>query len=230
MLTSSVDELQRLFDVDQRPNLRPRYNIAPSQKVAIVRQAANEPRSLAMAQWGLIPSWADQPNVGYKMINARGETVDRLPSFRDAYRKRRCLIPTDGFFEWQTGGGRPSKAPKQPFLIRRRDRAPFAFAGLFERWQAATGGEVIQSCTIVTTAANQALRAIHHRMPVILDQKDHAAWLDPTTDGRPLLRPCPEDWLETVLIGERINKPANDDEGVIQPIDQPIQPTQGSLF
>jgi putative SOS response-associated peptidase YedK len=232
LLKSSINELRSLFEFEQRPNLRPRYNIAPSQEVAIVRRPAADSaeRELAFVRWGLIPSWAEDPNVGYKMINARAETVDRLPSFRDAYRKRRCLIPADGFFEWQASGTRDKKAPKQPYLIRRRDQKAFAFAGLFERWRAPAAGHAIESCTIVTTAANQKLASIHHRMPVILDQRDYATWLDPKADGLEVLRPCPEDWLETLMISDRVNKPAHDDPGVLEPIDRPIEAVQRSLF
>lgn len=237
MLKSSIEALHRLFDVEQRPNLRPRYNIAPSQDVAIVRRLAGQQAGanktaceLASVRWGLIPSWAEDPNVGYKMINARAETVDRLPSFRDGYRKRRCLIPADGFFEWKASADKGSRAPKQPYLIRRYDQKPFAFAGLHECWQAPSGERAIESCTIVTTTANRKLASIHHRMPVILCEKDYESWLDPTIEGGALLGPCPEDWLETVMIGDRINKPAHDDPSVLEPIDRPIEPAQGSLF
>lgn len=234
LLMSPIEALQKLFEIKQRPNLRARYNIAPSQDVAIVRRSTDvedrAARELVSVRWGLIPSWAEDPKISYKMINARSETVDRLPSYRDAYRKRRCLIPADGFFEWQANAGKDSKAPKQPFLIRRRDRAPFAFAGLYERWQAPNAGRVIETCTIVTTLANQCLAPIHHRMPVILGEGDYESWLDPKTDGKPLLGPCPDDWLETVMISDRINKPAHDDPGVLEPIDRPIEPAQGSLF
>ncbi|MGI9452860.1 MAG: SOS response-associated peptidase [Geminicoccaceae bacterium] len=237
MLISPIEAIQKLFDFKQRPNLRPRYNIAPSQEVTIVRRSAGQDsgtgqaeRELATVSWGLIPSWAEDPKVSYKMINARAETVDRLPSYRSAYRKRRCLIPTDGFFEWKADAGKDRRAPKQPYLIRRCDQAPFAFAGLYERWRSPDPGEVIESCTIVTTSANQKLSPIHHRMPVILDEKDHERWLDPQMDGRKLLGPCPDDWLETVMIVDRINKPAHDDPSVLEPIDRPIEPAQGSLF
>ena len=175
MLKSSIDELQRLFDFEQRPNLRPRYNIAPSQDVAIVRPAAETGqgggfagRELASVRWGLVPSWAEDPNVGYKMINARAETVHRLPSYRDAYKRRRCLIPADGFFEWKAPSDGSNKSPKQPFLIRKADGKAFAFAGLHEQWQPGEETGAIESCTIVTTTANLKLASIHHRMPVIL--------------------------------------------------------------
>ena len=228
MLKSSIDEIAKLFGIDQRPNLRPRYNIAPTQDTAIIRQTS-EGRELAMLRFGLVPHWADDPKVGYKMINARGETVDRLPSFRDAYKMRRCLIPTDGFFEWQTVDA-SEKSPKQPFWIRRPDEEPFAFAGIHERWRSADGERTIESFAIVTTNANRRLTPIHHRMPVVLAPETYSPWLDLDRDPRPLIGPCPDDWLEPFMIGQAINKPANDDESVLNTVDQPIKPAQGSLF
>ena len=237
MLKSSIEDLQSLFEFEQRPNLRPRYNIAPSQDVVIVRNVSDRrlgstgsKRVLTKARWGLVPSWADGLSVGYKMINARAETADRLPSYRDAYRKRRCLIPADGFFEWKVPPHQGKQAIKQPFLIRKSDHAPFAFAGLYEHWRHADGGVAIESCTIITTAANQKLREIHHRMPVILDKVDFETWLDPNMDGRPLLKPCPDSLLESIMISDRINKPAHDEPTVIEPIERPIEPAQGNLF
>jgi len=229
MLKTSRDEIVDLFDVRSGPSLCPRYNIAPSQEAAIVRTADDGKRELAMAEFGLVPHWADDPKVGYKMINARSETVDRLPSFREAYRKRRCLIPTDGFFEWQTVD--PSgKGPKQPFVIRRRDEKLFAFAGIYEHWRSKDGTRRVESFAIVTTSANRGLSPIHPRMPVVLDKEAWARWLNPEQDGRPLLKPCPEDWLEPIMIGLHINRPANDDPSVLEPAERPITPRQGSLF
>ena len=229
MLQSPIDQIARLFDIDQRPNLRPRYNIAPTQETAVIRPGAGGARELAMLRFGLVPRWADDPKIAYKMINARGETVDRLPSFRDAYAKRRCLIPTDGFFEWQTVDA-SGKTPKQPYLIRRTDQNPFAFAGIHERWQSKDGSRTIESFAIVTTTANRTLAPIHHRMPVVLTPEAAGLWLDLDHDPRPLIVPCPDDWLEPVMIGQRINKPANDDPSVLQPVEEAIRPAQGSLF
>ncbi|MEZ5934249.1 MAG: SOS response-associated peptidase [Alphaproteobacteria bacterium] len=229
MLKTPIGEIADLFGLDSAPVLPPRYNIAPSQDAAIIRRTESGTRELALAQFGLVPPWAEDPKTGYKMINARGETVDRLPSFREAYRKRRCLVPTDGFYEWQALD--PSgKGPKQPFVIRRPDEKPFAFAGIHERWRSKDGARVIESFAIVTTSANQRLRPVHPRMPVVLDAGAWERWLDPATDGRPLLRPCPEDWLSAVMIGPRINRPAHDDPSVLAPMDRPLAPSQGSLF
>jgi putative SOS response-associated peptidase YedK len=163
------------------------------------------------------------------MINARGETVDRLPSFREAYHKRRCLVPTDGFYEWQTVDP-AGKGPKQPFVIRRPDQRPFAFAGIHERWRSRDGGRSIESFAIVTTAANHRLASIHPRVPVVLPPEAHDHWLDASADDRSLLRPCPDDWLSAVMIGPRINRPAHDDPSVLEPVDKPVAPAQGRLF
>jgi putative SOS response-associated peptidase YedK len=230
LLITPVDELRQLFLFDQRPNLPPRFNVAPSQPVPIVRLVADKSaRELVLARWGLVPFWAEDVKIGSKMINARVETVQRLPAFREAYKRRRCLIPADGFYEWQTIG-----ETKQPMLIRRRDLAPFAFAGLWERWQA-KGGEPIESCTIVTTTANRTLAPIHGRMPAILAPADHGRWLDPAGDGQALLRPAPEDWLEAVPVSMRVNSPRNDDAACIEPAAAlpaapEAAPRQGQLF
>ncbi len=206
MLLSPVEALRQLFRFEQLPNLPPRYNIAPSQPVAAVRLAEPGGPELVMLRWGLVPYWAEDPKGGYKMINARSETVDRLPAFREAYRRRRCLIPADGFYEWQKFGD-----AKQPMLIRRQDRQPFAFAGLWERWRPKAGGDPIESCAILTTIASRALASIHQRMPVILAPDAYDQWLDQSADPRPLLRPAPEDWLTAQPVSPRINSPRFDD-------------------
>jgi len=229
MLKTPAREIVELFGLDDAPAFSPRYNIAPSQDAAIIRQAKDGRRCLALAHFGLIPNWADDPKIGYKMINARGETVDRLRSFRDAYRQRRCLIPSDGFFEWQTVDP-AGKGPKQPFAIRRPDERVFAFAGIHERWRSRDGARTIESFAIITTEANQTLGPIHPRMPVVLHPKAYDFWLDPSSDGRTVLTSCPDDWLKPTMIGPRINRPAHDDSSVLEPVDVPITPAQGRLF
>ena len=182
------DQIAELFELSEVPELSPRYNIAPTQDVAAVR-AADSGRELVALHWGLIPSWAKERSIGARMINGRSETVAEKPSFRSALKSRRCLIVADGFYEWQKLGAR-----KQPFFIALADRRPFAFAGLWERW-AGEGGEPVESCTILTTTANEAIAPIHDRMPVILDREHHGVWLDRgVTDAAallPLLRPQP---------------------------------------
>ena len=213
MLTTPVDALRQLFLFTERPNLAPRYNIAPTQEVPIVRRTRDgAARELIMVRWGLVPYWADDPKIGNRLINARRESVARTPAFRDAYQRRRCLVPADGFFEWQKTG----KA-RQPLLVRRQDRAPFAFAGLWERCPL-PGGAVLRSCTIITCPANALVAPVHDRMPVILAPENFGRWLDPEVGGPELLEPCPAEWLEAVPVSPRVNSPENDDAECIAPI------------
>ncbi len=177
-ITKPVEAMRQLFDfAGPLPNLPARYNVAPTQEVPIIRSQGGDGdggggRALAMLRWGLIPFWAKEPSIAYRMINARAETVATKPAFRAAFRARRCLVPADGFYEWQKRG-----RAKQPFRIVLKGEALFAFAGLWERWSGGEG-EVIESCTIIVTEANELLRPIHDRMPVILDPADLGAWLD----------------------------------------------------
>ena len=235
-LTTPVEGLRQLFEFPERPNLKPRYNIAPTQEVVAVRatppagaadaaemgrRAVGESgagRHLVSLRWGLIPSWAKDPAIGARMINARAETLAEKPAFRSAFRKRRCLVAADGFYEWQTRSG----GPKQPYRIARPDGGPFAFAGLWERWRNPTEGRDVESCTIVTTAANATLSPIHHRMPVILAPESYDLWLDPEAEQdrvRGLLAADPGMDLVATAISTRVNKVANDDPEVILPLD-----------
>ena len=182
-LTTPVDGIRRLFGFDQIPNLPPRYNIAPTQAVLGVRDDGGAP-SAFMARWGLIPSWSKDPTVGAKMINARSETIREKPSFKTAFKRRRCLIPADSFFEWKTIGG-----VKQPYLIRFADQEIFAFAGIWERWQGGDGSDV-ETCSIVTTEAAPSIEPLHHRMPVILDPETFRTWTaGPEDEAADLMRP-----------------------------------------
>lgn len=203
------------FQLSSAPDLKPRYNIAPTQPVAVVRAGQGD-RELAMLHWGLIPSWSKDAEIGARMINARGETVAEKPSFRAAFRARRCLILADGFFEWRRNGDR-----KQPYYIAMRDRRPFAFAGLWERW-APAGGAPVESCTIVTTTPNEVLAPIHDRMPVILPPALHAAWLDPALKEnerlQPMLQPLDASLMIAYPVSPRVNSPRNDDRDCIAPL------------
>lgn len=210
-LQASPEELARQFSVEvEDPSLfKPRYNIAPSQNVAVVRlKPDTSQRELVRLRWGLIPSWAKDPRIGNQMINAKAETVATKPSFRSAFRKRRCLIPADGFYEWQQQGRQ-----KQPMYIRLRDRRPFAFAGLWERWEP-KDGEPVESCTIVTTEPNEFMRLIHNRMPVILAPPDYDIWLDPTVQQtetlQAMLMPYPPESMEAYPVSRLVNNPRND--------------------
>jgi putative SOS response-associated peptidase YedK len=212
------------FDLDisadrQLMLFEPRYNIAPTQEVLVIRADPQDGhRSPAMLRWGLIPSWTKELASGPPMINARAETLAEKPTFRTAFRSRRCLIPADGFYEWQKvpDGGR---AKKQPFYIHCPDHTPFAFAGLWETWKSKPSADqtplAIESCTIVTTAANTTLSNVHDRMPVILTPGDYAAWLDPSlqdpTALQHLLEPCSNDELVVEPVGTHVNRVANDD-------------------
>jgi putative SOS response-associated peptidase YedK len=221
MLTTPVDALRQLFLFTERPNLAPRYNIAPTQDVPIVRRTRDGAgRELIMVRWGLVPYWADDPKIGNRLINARRESVARTAAFREAYQRRRCLVPADGFFEWQKEG-----RTRQPLLVRRKDQAPFAFAGLWERWPQ-PGGGVLRSCTIITCPPNELIAPVHDRMPVILASEDYERWLDPSrADGRELLEPYPAAELEAFPVSPRVNSPQYDDPECIAPL-----AVQGSLL
>ena len=197
-------------------NLPPRYNVAPTQTVPIVRPARGDrrDRELAMVRWGLIPFWAKNAKIGAKMINARAEGIAEKPAFRAALKSRRCLVPADGLYEWQATPGR-----KVPWRIPLKDSEPFAFAGLRERWDKAPDGVAVESCTIVTTIANQLLRPLHDRMPVILAPDDHAAWLgeDAARDVAELLRPYPSEAMWAYRVSPVVNSPKNDGPECIEP-------------
>ena len=204
------------FGLAHEPALRARYNIAPMQMVPIVRTNASGERELVEVRWGLVPRWAKDPSMGVRMINARAETVADRPAFRNAFQRHRCLLPANGFYEWRVG---PSG--KQPMHIGRRDGQPFGLAGLYERWLSPEG-EVLDTCTILTTEANQALRAVHDRMPVIIAPADYGRWLDPANaDVAPLLVPAPEDALQARAVSTRVNAVRNDDASLLEPVPDP---------
>jgi putative SOS response-associated peptidase YedK len=213
-LTTPIEGIRALFGFEKIPNLPARYNIAPTQAVLAVRAEDGGPACF-MARWGLIPSWAKDPAIGAKMINARSETVREKPAFRTAFQRRRCLIPADAFYEWKTIGG-----AKQPFRIAFEDGEPFAFAGLWENWQGADGSDV-DSCSIVTTDANETLAPLHHRMPVLLDRAAHEVWLRGGADeAADLMRPY--DGARTLSahpVSRRLNDVRNDDAEVAEPIE-----------
>ncbi len=212
-LKTPIDVLAEYFEVEDYPSsLTPSYNIAPTQEVAAVIEEDDE-RKLEMFRWGLIPSWAKDPAIGNKMINARAETVSEKPSFRTAFKKRRCLIVADGFYEWQK-----TDSGKQPFYIRMKDASPFAFAGLWESWDK---GEEIRSCSIITTDANDVMDEIHHRMPVILHPENYGVWLDQGFEDKEalmdLLKPYPSKEMQAYPVSRRVNKPANNEPSVMEP-------------
>jgi putative SOS response-associated peptidase YedK len=217
-LTSPAETVAELFELDDVPVLTPRYNIAPTQPVAVVRSGQTAGgRELAELRWGLIPSWAKDPSIGSRMINARAEGVAEKPSFRSAFRRRRCLVIADGFYEWQKVGTR-----KQPHYIHLARRRPFAFAGLWEHWEDADG-DAVDSCTIITTEPNELIAKLHNRMPVILHPRDYILWLDPGVQAldkvQALLQPYPAKDMFAYAIGTRVNNPSNDTPACIEPLD-----------
>lgn len=218
--TQSAEIIAQVFQIDNVSTLKPRYNIAPTQSVPTVLQtSASTNRQFKLLHWGLIPSWAKDPKMGARLINARAETVAEKPAFRSAFRQRRCLVLADGFYEWQQ---QEDKKQKQPFYIRLSDRHPFAFAGLWEHWEDATGEE-IESCTLLTTEPNELMCPIHNRMPVILDPKDYDLWLDLEVKKsellQPLLRPYPSEEMTAYPVSKAVNKPSNDSTECIESIE-----------
>ena len=218
------EEIEERFAAQLVPNViaeaEPRYNIAPTQTVLAVTQTRDGARLLDGFHWGLIPSWAKDPGIGTKMINARAETLAEKPSFRTALSRRRCLIPADGFYEWQDAPPADSgkKPPKTPLHLHLTDGSLFAFAGLWDEWHAPDGSP-LRSCTIITTAPNAVAAPIHDRMPVILSPEDEALWLDPTvTDTASLLSllaPYPAEFMDAHPVSRAVNTPTVDDAGLI---------------
>ena len=214
---TAIERYADLFKASAGIILRPSYNIAPSQQIVACRRSEMGWRELSLLRWGLIPHWAKEPKTGYSMINARAETVADKPSYRDAFKKRRCLIPTDGFYEWK-----PGKLRKQPYFIHRKDGEPFAFAGLWEHWE--LEDLKIESCTIIVTGANKLIMTIHDRMPVIVDRSDYEQWLDPSQDKEALmslLKPYRETEMEAYPVGLAVNKPANNRPELIERLFSP---------
>ena len=202
-------ELAERFHLEEVPDLSPRYNVAPTQMVAIIRLDRETGRwQLNLVKWGLVPFWAKDASIGHKLINARGESAAEKPAFRSAFRQRRCLVLADGFYQWKKG-----KVGKQPYLFRMSDGSPFAFAGLWDRWKGPED-EIIESCTLLTTDANELMETIHDRMPVILHPRDYDLWLDTEVrDPRmltPLLRPYPSNEMEMLLVNQKVNKATYD--------------------
>jgi putative SOS response-associated peptidase YedK len=207
--------LADVFNVDPPRELKPRFNIAPTQTIPIVRARAGkgDQREWAMVRWGLVPSWAKDEKMGARMINARGETVAEKPSFRSAVKSRRCLIPADGFYEWVR-----SREAKQPYFIHFADARPFAFAGLWERWQG-PGRDPLDTCTIITTTPNKLVAELHDRMPAILPPAHFGEWLQPEPLAaerlQGLLRPHSAEGMEAYPVSTHVNSPRNDDQECI---------------
>lgn len=215
-LTVDASVLASLFETAPLIELEPRYNIAPSQPVPIVRSDGDGNRQWATVRWGLIPSWAKDAKIGNRLINARAETAAHKPSFRSAYKHRRCLLPADGFYEWVKGPG-----GKQPSHIRFTDGRPFSFAGLWESWTPPEG-EVVESCTILTTRPNSLISELHDRMPVILPPERFSDWLAKGPLGpdaaEAMLIPHSAEGMEAVPVSTLVNSPKNEDPKCTEPV------------
>jgi putative SOS response-associated peptidase YedK len=227
-LSRSQQLVEEYFDaVSEESEWSPRYNVAPTQPVPVIRQSLRQPiRELSLMRWGLIPSSAKDSSVGAPMINARSETVGTKPAFREAFKARRCLIPADGYYEWQTRG-----KLKQPYCFELDHGELFGFAGIWDRWKDSSGG-TLETCAILTTTANPLTSAVHERMPVILERADYDLWLDPgRLEGGAVsdrLKPYDAGRMRCFPVGARINRVANDDEACSKEIEAvPLQP---SLF
>jgi len=214
-VTSSPEAIRALFRYADLPNFPPRYNIAPTQPVAIVRLESGE-RRFALVRWGFIPSWAKDPKHVSLMFNARGETVVDKPAYRAAMRRRRCLVPADGFYEWRRVG-----SSSQPFYVRRKDRKPFAFAGLWETW-AGPNGEELDTAAIITTRANRTLARIHERMPVVVPEEAYDLWLNcaevDAHAAMAVVSPAAEDLLEVYEVSDAVNRAVTDDPILLRPL------------
>jgi putative SOS response-associated peptidase YedK len=198
-------------------NFPPRWNGAPSQELLVIRRNhKTDAVSLDALRWGLIPNWCSDPKGGHKPINAKCETVRDLPTFHEAYRRRRCIVPVDGFFEWKAIKGQKAK---QLYAIAMKDGAPFGIAGLWENWKEPASGEWIRTFAIITTDANELVADIHDRMPVILAPLDYTRWLGEEPDSREVMRPFPADLMRMWPISTRVNKPENDDAAIVEPIE-----------
>jgi putative SOS response-associated peptidase YedK len=213
---SPHEAVTRLFGLPAAPEVEPRWNIAPTQYVATVREAGG-PRELAMLYWGLVPSWAKERSIGARMINARSETLAEKPSFRSAFQRRRCLVLADGWYEWQRSG-----AVKQPYYMSFEDGRPFGMAGLWERWRDPASGETLESCCIVTTTPAAAIAHVHDRMPVIVPAEACAEWLDarnPDTTGLArLLGPCERPDLVARAVSRRVNDARNQGSDLVEQV------------
>ncbi|MFO7322856.1 MAG: SOS response-associated peptidase [Chloroflexota bacterium] len=214
-LTADPQVMRDMFGLTTVPEgIEPRYNVAPTQPVAVITN--EDPTTLTFHRWGLVPSWSKDIAIGNKLINARAETAHEKPSFRAAFRRRRCLIPTNGFYEWQTANG-----DKRPHFIYLRDEPVFAFAGLWEIWYSPDGDE-LRTCTILTTAANDLLRPLHERMPVILKRENYADWLEPGEAPIealiPLMKPYDPDKMALYEVSRMVNRATVDTPELIEPV------------
>lgn len=221
-LTTTPEDLREAFGLDETPQVSPHYNVPPSRPLAVLRTRAQGRRTIELLRWGLVPPWAKDAKLSHKLVLARSESILGSSAFRDAVRRRRCLIVVDGFFEWRREpGGR-----KTPFFVRRPGGEPFTLAGVWERW-ASRDGEVIESCAIVTQPSRPPVAAIHDRMPVVLERDEWDRWLEPTSKADDILRGMLEPHTPLLVaysVGSVVNDPRNDDARCLVPA-EPVQLT-----
>ena len=225
MVVTSPEAIRRLFGYPEQPNFPPRYNVAPTQPIAIVRMSEGR-RQFTLVRWGLIPPWVKDPRSFALLINARAESVNEKPAFANAMKRRRCLVPANGFYEWQSEGGR-----KRPFVARPKGGGPhgtlIAFAGLWETWTGPNGEEV-ETAAIITTEANREMAAVHHRAPVIVPPELFGFWLDCANvnekDAASLFRPAPDGAMEVYEISPAVNRVVNDSAQLLEPYDGSAEP------
>jgi putative SOS response-associated peptidase YedK len=216
-ITTAPEAIRQLFAYLEQPNFPPRYNVAPTQPVPIVRMAEGR-RQLALVRWGLIPAWVKDPRTFSLLINARGESVLDKPAFRNGMKRRRCLFPADGFYEWKRDGEK-----KQPYFVRLKSGQPMAFAGLWESWMG-PNGEEMETAAIVTTTASRSIAHIHDRMPVIVPPEAFDFWLDPNVDGEmaaSVIAPARDALIEAYAVSRAVNRTANDSAALIEPLREP---------
>jgi putative SOS response-associated peptidase YedK len=224
-VTTVPEAMRALFRYLNQPNFPPRYNVAPTQPVPIVRVVEGN-REFALVRWGLIPSWVKDPRTFTLLINARGESAAEKPAFKNAMKRRRCLFPADGFYEWKRDG-----AHKQPYFVRLKGGGPLAFAGLWETWMGPNGEEQ-ETAAIVTTSASQSIAHIHDRMPVIVPPEQFDLWLDPNADpemaAAVVIQPAPDAAIESYPVSSAVNRTANDTPNLVEPLTEPetIEPVE----
>jgi len=211
-LKTPVSKLVSHFDLDEAVDVVPRYNIAPGTDIPTIRHSPEGKRVMHLLHWGLVPHWAKDPGIGAKLSNARGETVADKPSFRDAFKRRRCLVPADGFYEWKTEGRQ-----KQPYYFSMKTGEPFALGGVWESWRA-PDGRILRTCCLITTEPNEIMLPVHDRMPVIVSPDDCEAWLTGEVDDvLDLVRPYPTDEMQTWAVSKRVSRSSEEGADLVLP-------------
>lgn len=216
-LKTPTSELASHFKLDEAVVVAPRYNIAPGTDIPTIRHSPEGKRVMHLLRWGLVPHWAKDPSIGNKLSNARGETVAEKPSFRDAFKRRRCLVPADGFYEWKAEG-----KLKQPYYFSMKDSAPFALGGVWESWRA-PNGDILRTCCLITTGPNEIMLPVHDRMPVIVSPDDFEQWLTGEQDeAKALVKPYPIEDMQTWAVSKRVSKSGEDGADLIFPSDNSL--------